>query len=94
MPDEPDYIEESSKATDWRRIDTVWAVEGLDQTLTVDLRVECPRCKQPAGFPCFREARRNILGGRALIDKPHKERHLLAKERGIFVPTVSRARKP
>ena len=76
MNDE-EFIRKELSTIDLRGVDEIVQVRG-PQSNSSALRVICPKCKQPPGFPCFREAfkRTQALGfaGRVVMSAPHKER--------------------
>ena len=54
MRDE-EFILKELATIDLRNTDDIVRVKGSQDRYGA-LRIACPKCKQPAGFPCFREA--------------------------------------
>jgi hypothetical protein len=76
MKDE-EFIKEELATVDLRGVNEVFCVSE-PQSRSGALRITCPKCKQPPGFPCFREAFKRYQamgwGGRVVMQNPHKER--------------------
>lgn len=72
-----EFIQKELAATDLRGVNEVVYVKQ-PQSRSGALKVACPKCKQSAGFPCFREAFKRDQaigwGGRVVMQAPHRER--------------------
>jgi hypothetical protein len=82
MKDE-EFIRKELSTIDLRGVDEIVQVRGPQHNSSA-LRIICPKCRQPPGLPCFREAfkRTQALGfaGRAVMSAPHKERMVAWKK--------------
>lgn len=71
------FLRDEFATLDLRGTDDIIRVKEPQSGLGA-ISIECPNCKQPPGYPCFRESFKRAqalgYGGRVVMKAPHKER--------------------